>query len=181
MTTTVRAAFAVWRSAERWNLASVWTLKENNINQTAASASASIISAGLAAPIPALALITGQTLSFPVLAIWLIVVSLLGIVVAAGLRNQLLLRDRLPFPSGIVTAETMTEIHRGGREAHVRLRILGLAAILAAVSAGPALALAGRQSLAEVGPRVLGEPRDGLRSTAGLGEDGLGVGCADVG
>ena len=125
-------AFAIWRSAERWNLAPVWTLKENNINQTAASASASNSSAGLAAPIPALALITGQTLAFPVLAIWLIVVSLLGIVVAAGLRNQLLLRDRLPFPSGIVTAETMTEIHRGGREAHLRLRILGLAAALAA-------------------------------------------------
>ena len=56
------------------------------------------------------------------------VVSLLGVVVAAGLRNQLLVRERLPFPSGVVTAETMSEIHQGGRESHARLRVLALTA-----------------------------------------------------
>lgn len=125
--------FAFWAAAERFGATPAWGLRENNINQTAASASASIISAGLAAPIPALALLTGQTLSFAVLAIWLLVVSLLGIVVAAGLRNQLLVREYLPFPAGIVTAETMGEIHKGGQEAHARLRLLSLTAGLSAV------------------------------------------------
>jgi putative OPT family oligopeptide transporter len=125
--------FAVWTAAANLFGAREWSLRENNINQTAASASASIISAGLAAPIPALALLTGQTLTFHVLSVWLLVVSLLGVVVAAGLRNQLLVRDRLPFPSGVVTAETMTEIHAGGTEAHARLRLL---AIVSAASAG---------------------------------------------
>lgn len=116
--------FAVWRAAEGGLGSQPWHLRENNINQTAASAAASIISAGLAAPIPALALLTGQTLSFPLLAIWLFVVSILGVVVAAGLRNQLLVRERLPFPAGVVTAETMREIHSGGDEARARLRLL---------------------------------------------------------
>lgn len=107
-------------------------LRENNINQTAASASASIISSGLAAPIPALALLTGQTLAFPVLAVWLFVVSILGVVVAAGLRNQLLVREHLPFPAGVVTAETMRQIHAGGAEAAARVRLLSICAALSA-------------------------------------------------
>jgi OPT family oligopeptide transporter len=120
--------FAVWTFAARLINTRSWDLHENNINQTAASAAASIISAGLAAPIPALALLTGQTLAFHVLSAWLFVVSLLGVIVAAALRNQLLVRERLPFPSGVVTAETMSEIHQGGEEAHARLRLLALTA-----------------------------------------------------
>lgn len=137
--------FALWAAAARFGGMPEWGLRENNINQTAASAAASIISAGLAAPIPALALLTGQELPFWLLAIWLLVVSLLGIVVAAGLRNQLLLRDRLPFPSGVVTAETMSEIHKGGAESRARLKLLsmtaaasaGLKSFVTSVGAGP--------------------------------------------
>jgi uncharacterized oligopeptide transporter (OPT) family protein len=64
--------------------------------------------------------------------VWLFVVSILGIVVAAGLRSQLLEKNRLPFPSGIVTAETLQEIHRGGRDAAQRLRLLAGAAACSA-------------------------------------------------
>jgi len=126
--------FAVWTSLRHLFSTRALDLLENNINQTAASASASIISAGLAAPIPALALLTGQTLAFPVLAFWLFVVSILGVVVAAGLRNQLLVREHLPFPAGVVTAETMRQIHAGGAEAAQRVRLLsGCAALSAAL------------------------------------------------
>jgi len=128
--------FAFWMGARRVLGTQALGLNENNINQTAASASASIVSAGLAAPIPALALLTGQTLVFPVLAAWLFVVSLLGVVVAAGLRNQLLVREHLPFPAGVVTAETMRQIHAGGREAAERVRLLaGCAGFSAALKA----------------------------------------------
>jgi len=123
---------AFWSSARRFFPSPSLGLYENNINQTAASAAASITSSGLAAPIPALALLTGQTLAYPVLAIWLGVVSLLGVVVAAGLRNQLLLRENLPFPSGVVTAETMRQIHAGGPEAGKRVRLLSIFAALSA-------------------------------------------------
>lgn len=125
--------FGFWTAVRKAAGTRDYGLYENNINQTAASSAASIISAGLAAPIPALALLTGQTLSFAVLAVWLFVVSILGIVVAAGLRNQLLYRDRLPFPAGVVTAETMGEIHSGGPEAAKRLRLLSASAVLSAL------------------------------------------------
>ncbi len=125
-------AFGAWSVARNRFDKSPLALGENNINQTAASAAASIISAGLAAPIPALAILTGRELAYPVLVAWLAVVSLLGVMVASGLRNQMLLRERLPFPSGVVTAATMKEIHSGGPEARARLRLLGLAALFSA-------------------------------------------------
>ena len=125
--------FAVWNGLRHAFGTRAFGLYENNINQTSVSAAASIVSAGLAAPIPALALLTGQTLALPVLALWLLVVSLLGIVVAAGLRNQLLVREHLPFPAGVVTAETMRQIHAGGREAAERVRLLSGCAGLSAV------------------------------------------------
>ena len=86
-------------------------LRENNINQTAASAAASIVSGGLVAPIPALTMLTGQTLPWFWLIAWVFLVSILGVFVAAGLREAMLERERLPFPAGVATAETLREIH----------------------------------------------------------------------
>jgi len=125
-------AYALWTVAGRAAGARSYDLLENNINQTSASSAASIVSSGLAAPIPALTLLTGQEFAWHILAMWLFVVSLLGVVVAAGLRGQMLMRENLSFPSGVVTAEAMQEIHAGGREAAARLRALAGAGAVAA-------------------------------------------------
>lgn len=123
--------FGLWRLAGRAAGARPWGMHENNINQTAASSAASIISGGLVAPIPAWTILTGETLPWPLLAFWVFTVSSLGIVVAAGLRNQLLLRDGLRFPAGTATAVTLREIHTEGAEAMRRLRALAGAAAIA--------------------------------------------------
>jgi len=103
---------------------------EANIAQTAASSSANIISGGLVAPIPALAMITGGNMPPMQLVIWVFAVSFLGIWVAWYLRASLLLRADLPFPTGRATAETLLEIFDQGREAALKLRVLlGSAAI----------------------------------------------------
>jgi putative OPT family oligopeptide transporter len=97
---------------------------EANIAQTAASSSANIISGGLVAPIPALAMITGSNMPPMQLVVWVFAVSFLGIWVAWYLRASLLLRADLPFPTGRATAETLLEIFDQGREAAVKLRVL---------------------------------------------------------
>ena len=118
-----------------WNLAAAplgarhWGLLENNINQTTASSAASIISGGLVAPIPALALLTGQTLPLHWLVAWGGVGSLLGVSVAVSMRRQLLVVEQLTFPAGVATAETVKEIYGRGAEAAARVRVL-LAALL---------------------------------------------------
>jgi uncharacterized oligopeptide transporter (OPT) family protein len=126
-------AVGVWRLAERSLGAAPLGLKENNINQTTASASASIISGGLVAPIPALTLLTGQTLEWPVLAFWVFCVSILGVVVAAGLRRQMIEHENLAFPAGLATAETLQRIHGTGRGQLDRLKALLAAAGISAV------------------------------------------------
>jgi putative OPT family oligopeptide transporter len=155
--------FAFWRGAEHLAGARHWPMRENNINQTAASSAAAIISSGLAAPIPALALLTGQELPWHLLAFWLFAVSALGVVVAAGLRNQMLERQNLVFPSGVATAETMRHIHSGIAEAAGRLRVLfsgmAVAAALKLFNAfvyamprlAPPLKLSGGASLGNLG------------------------------
>lgn len=116
--------FAFWRFSEMVAGTPHWGLHENNINQTAASSAASISSAGLVAPIPALAILTDSTLPWHLLAFWLLAVATLGVVVAAGLRNQMIIRENLVFPSGVATAATIQQIHSGGAEATSRLRVL---------------------------------------------------------
>ncbi|MFH7365427.1 OPT/YSL family transporter, partial [Pseudomonas syringae group genomosp. 7] len=55
--------YAIWQGlSNRSSRHLPWTLHVSNINQSVASAAASIISGGLVAPIPAFPLLTGQQL-----------------------------------------------------------------------------------------------------------------------
>jgi OPT family oligopeptide transporter len=116
--------YAFWKVAADLLHLEPWSLQENTYNQTTASAAASIISGGLVAPIPAYTLLTGDSLAVPILIFWVFSVSFLGVLVAVGLRQQLLMRDHIPFPSGIATAESITDLH--GSEKGSRQKITGL-------------------------------------------------------
>jgi putative OPT family oligopeptide transporter len=132
--TAALLSYAFWKIFETTAQTERWGLLENNINQTTASSAASIISSGLVAPIPALAILTGEQLPWSLLSVWVFSVSLIGIVVAVGLRQQMLIRDRLPFPAGVATAETVREIYGKGGEALARVKVLltagGIAGIM---------------------------------------------------
>ncbi|AGA91417.1 putative membrane protein [Thioflavicoccus mobilis 8321] len=114
----------LWGLLARLRLARPLSCGEGNIAQTASSSSANIISGGLVAPIPALAMLSGDNLPAMQLIAWVFVVSFLGIWVAWYLRDSLLLRSDLPFPTGRATAETLIEIFDEGREAALKLRVL---------------------------------------------------------
>ncbi len=114
--TAALLAFGLW-SAARAARAPAFGLLENNINQTAASSAASISSAGLVAPIPALTILTGYQFTWTTLVIWTFFVCVCGIVVAVGLRRQMLITDALPFPSGVAAAETLERMYARGSQA----------------------------------------------------------------
>lgn len=126
--------FALWQGlVGRRNNRSAWTLHESNINQTVASAAASIISGGLVAPIPAYTLLTGHQLDpLPMMA-WVFSVSFLGIWIAWYLRPALLNDHGLKFPEGMATLETLQQIYNHGREAMARIKVLCSAALLSAL------------------------------------------------
>ncbi|HWV39815.1 MAG TPA: OPT family oligopeptide transporter [Vulgatibacter sp.] len=130
--TAALLAFGFWKVTEAFG-ARPFGMLENNINQTAASSAASISSAGLVAPIPALTLLTGQVLSWGALVLWTFSVCLVGIAVAVGLRRQMIEVDKLPFASGIAAAATLREMYAKGKEAMQRVSMLLGAGIVAAV------------------------------------------------
>ncbi len=125
--TALLLGFLVWRVLLRSDPG--WDILESNISQTTASSAASIISGGLVAPIPALALVTGVALAPAPLVAWVFAVSFFGIWVAWYLRIPLLYRSHLPYPAGAVAAETMQELFARGQGAAQRIRMLLSAAI----------------------------------------------------
>ncbi|MCX2887978.1 MULTISPECIES: OPT/YSL family transporter [Pseudomonas] len=123
--------FALWQGvAGRSKHRPTWSLHESNINQTVASAAASIVSGGLVAPIPAYTLLTGHQLDpLPMMA-WVFSVSFLGIWIAWYLRPALLNDHDLKFPEGMATLETLQQIYHHGQEAMTRIKVLCSAALL---------------------------------------------------
>ncbi|KPW99578.1 OPT family oligopeptide transporter, partial [Pseudomonas syringae pv. cerasicola] len=127
--------YAIWQGLSKRSSAHLpWTLHESNINQTVASAAASIISGGLVAPIPAYTLLTGQQLDAVPMIAWVFSVSFLGIWIAWYLRPSLLNDTSLKFPEGMATLETLLHIYNHGREAATRLKVLLSTALLSALA-----------------------------------------------
>jgi len=130
--TAALLAFGIWRAAQAAGAPAFGKL-ENNINQTAASAGASISSAGLVSAIPAMTMLTGRTLGFLELASWTFLISMVGVLVGVGMRRQMIEVDRLPFAQGIASAETLDRMYASGEEAIRKvLALLGAGALAAA-------------------------------------------------
>ena len=130
--TALLLGFLLWRLLARAGARHPWAILESNISQTTASSAASIISGGLVAPIPALALVSGLVLAPGPLMAWVFAVSFLGVWVAWYLRTPLLYRSGLAYPAGTVTAETMLDLFAEGAVAMRRVKVLLSAATLSA-------------------------------------------------
>jgi uncharacterized oligopeptide transporter (OPT) family protein len=72
-------------------------------------------SAGLVSAIPALYLTTKNQMVWWEMMAWLAAISVLGVFMAVPLKRQLINIDKLPFPTGLATAETLRSMHSAGR------------------------------------------------------------------
>ena len=107
-------------------LGKAYSVLENNLTQTIASSAAGMsIVAGLAGPIPALALLGHQYPAWALM-LWGFGLSCVGVAVAV-LRTRLLVTDALPFPTGAATAEVILAMHSGASTALRRARALVIA------------------------------------------------------
>jgi uncharacterized oligopeptide transporter (OPT) family protein len=107
-----------------------FSILENNIAQTVASAAASI--GVVVSVLPALIML-GYEFSMYQYFIWLVTVSSLGVLFAVPLRKQSLVVENLPFPSGRACAETITAMHADATEAVRKGKMLGISGIFASV------------------------------------------------
>jgi len=149
-----------------------FSMLENNMNQTGASAAASISSAGLVSAVPALTMLNGHQWSYPELAVWLLCCSGLGVFVAVLFRRQMLIEDRLTFASGIATAETLKEMYARGAEAMARVKALLIAAAGASILK-VTVAVLKIKAWALPGPN-LPLAADGAAANAGVGPLSIG-------
>lgn len=164
--TAALLAFGLWSLINALKISKrPLSLLENNLNQTGASAAASISSAGLVSAVPALTMLDGHDWSYPELATWIFCCSGLGVFVAVLFRRQMLLQEKLPFASGIAAAETLKEMYARGAEAMARVKALLTAGAVAAfwkiavevahikalAFAGPSLPLAADGKAAKAG------------------------------
>ncbi len=97
---------------------------ECNITQTAGSSAGTMASAaGLLAPIPAMQLL-GFEIPIAGLLVWGVSVAYLGVFFAVPLRRQMIEVDKLRFPTGTATAETILAMFAKAQEAVVKARTL---------------------------------------------------------
>ena len=125
--------FAAFRA-----MGSQLTVLETNITQTAGSAAGSMASAaGLVAAIPAMHLL-GFEISWGGLMLWSLAVAFLGVFFAVPLRRQVVVIDKLRFPTGTATAETILAMFSDAGEALKKAKVLiysGIAAGLFTLAA----------------------------------------------
>ncbi|MHC4217978.1 MAG: OPT family oligopeptide transporter, partial [Planctomycetota bacterium] len=97
---------------------------ECNITQTTGSAAGCMASAaGLLAPIPALSMM-GHEIPVPALFLWALSVAYLGVMFAVPLRRQMVEVDKLRFPTGTATAQTIMAMFAEASEAVVKAKVL---------------------------------------------------------
>ncbi|WWD21141.1 hypothetical protein CI109_105622 [Kwoniella shandongensis] len=96
------------------------TPQENVVLQTTAVATGTMpLAAGLVGIIPALKMMTMEEdgrepieLSYTSLVLWCLAVAFFGVFLAAPLRRQVIVKEKLVFPSGTATAQLISLLHR---------------------------------------------------------------------
>jgi uncharacterized oligopeptide transporter (OPT) family protein len=111
--------------------------RENLIAATAGSSSGTMASAGgFVAAIPALEMIRANQgfgpLPYVSLVIWGMAVAFLGVHFAVPLRRQMVVTEKLRYPTGTATAETIKAMYASGAEALKKTKVLLYAGIFAA-------------------------------------------------
>lgn len=106
-----------------------FTILENNMMSSVASAAGYMSSSIFVGAVPALYLCSGETLSGVQLALWAGAVSFLGVFMAIPMKRQQINIDQLPFPSGLATAETLRALHDQKGDAKQKATSLAYSAV----------------------------------------------------
>jgi uncharacterized oligopeptide transporter (OPT) family protein len=109
---------------------------DGNIVQTVSSSAAMMaITGGLIGPVAAMSIgAAGTESAMPSLALvvgWGIALGVVGTLMAVPLRAAFISRGRLPFPSGVATAEVLEDVYHRAGSAASRLRMLAIGGLAA--------------------------------------------------
>ncbi|HEY9028255.1 MAG TPA: OPT/YSL family transporter [Burkholderiaceae bacterium] len=131
--TSVLLSFAMFRSMAKAGIARDFTVLENNCTQSIAT-SAGYVIAPLCAGLAAYMVMTGNVLPGWQMVVWLIVVSITGVLLAFPMKRRFINEDQLPFPEGRACGVVLDSLYTGGAEVGMfKARLLYVTAAITAV------------------------------------------------
>ena len=113
--TSVLLSFAFFRVVSNMGIAKDFTILENNCTQSIAT-SAGYVIAPLGAGLAAYMVMTGHVLPWWQMVVWLIVVSVTGVLIAFPMKRRFINEDQLPFPEGRACGVVLDSLYTGGAE-----------------------------------------------------------------
>ena len=116
------------------------SILENNCMQSTASSAGYSTSTMMVSAIPAMLMLSvtpanprGTQLPWYVLGAWVLCVAALGVLMAIPMKQSMINRERLRFPSGTAAAVLLQSLYSQGQEALVKARALYVAALAGAL------------------------------------------------
>ncbi|HEY5959906.1 MAG TPA: OPT/YSL family transporter, partial [Polyangiaceae bacterium] len=131
--TSVILAFALWKLMSKLGAGREMTILENNAMQSIATA-AGYMTGPLISSMAAYMLITGRVVPMRQTLVWVITLSLLGVLFAFPLKRRFINDEQLPFPEGRAAGIVMDNLHSGdGASGVFKAKLLVIAASIAAI------------------------------------------------
>lgn len=131
--TSVLLSFVIYRLLARAGIAGDYTILENNCTQSIATAAGYMVTP-LVSSLAAYMLVTGRIVPWWQLALWMSVVSILGVLLAFPMKRRFINDDQLPFPEGRACGVVLDSLYTGhASEGMYKARLLGVAGGLSAL------------------------------------------------
>ncbi len=132
--TSVILAFALYKVLSRVGLGREFTILENNAMQSVATA-AGYMTAPLISSLAAYMMVTQTVIPLPVTMVWIITISLLGVLFAFPLKRRFINDEQHPFPEGRAAGIVMDALHTSdARHGLYKARVLVVAGALSALA-----------------------------------------------
>ena len=110
--TSVILSFALFRMLASVGAAADFTILENNCTQSIAT-SAGYVMTPLTSTFAAYMMLTGKVIPWWQMMIWLVVVSIIGVLVAFPMKRRFINEDQLPFPEGRACGVVLDSLYTG--------------------------------------------------------------------
>lgn len=124
--TSVILAFALFRVLHSSGLAQDYTILENNCTQSIATA-AGYVTTALISSLPAYMMVTAHVPHWWQIAIWMFLVSLVGVLLAFPLKRRFINEDQAPFPEGRACGVVLHSLYNGqGDEGMFKAKLLAI-------------------------------------------------------
>jgi uncharacterized oligopeptide transporter (OPT) family protein len=131
--TSVILAFAIYRIMASAGMAKDFTILENNCTQSIATAAGYMV-APMISGLAAYMLVTGKVIPWWQMIVWMVVVSIIGVLLAFPMKRRFINEEQMPFPEGRASGVVLDALYTGAAAAGMfKAKLLAASAIVAAL------------------------------------------------